>query len=464
MDHGTNCVYLENDLTCYYDFNYKKLQTNIVVISEKELFIKSNLEWLEIPDTRSYDLIGFNLPPGMKIKANTYRGKQIYTAAISDGLGDDTFEIIEENIAYNPSATPSYFATDNLYGGIVLTQNLVNDEVYYSSFYGFTVKQSVLKLQHSVWAVATTYEFWQDGTEKNLLDTASEYTISGLYKHAHTSFSWNSFSFGIGVPASAGISVGGSYETKFETQISVPCTIYAEEINVASPDNADIENPVESFFNRNNVFISSRVRNTLIELGFSNIEIDYLTASEYDKYKSYIVLDSESKVKESSPYKQMTVTGSELANGNYFIKVNLLWKIEPNNRHYDIIGLKIPSNSTIHGYSGKQFTQKKLHDSVSVTNYSQSLTPYFSVNNYGVAMKHNLDDSDEYLFITLQVEGVRIESLSDNRVDAYFYHQIDNYNISNTEFWSSYNIVGFSSSTIANKYDGLYSIDAFVLG
>jgi len=428
------------------------------------LFIKSNLEWLEIPDTRSYDLIGFNLPPGMKIKANTYRGKQIYTAAISDGLGDDTFEIIEENIAYNPSATPSYFATDNLYGGIVLTQNLVNDEVYYSSFYGFTVKQSVLKLQHSVWAVATTYEFWQDGTEKNLLDTASEYTISGLYKHAHTSFSWNSFSFGIGVPASAGISVGGSYETKFETQISVPCTIYAEEINVASPDNADIENPVESFFNRNNVFISSRVRNTLIELGFSNIEIDYLTASEYDKYKSYIVLDSESKVKESSPYKQMTVTGSELANGNYFIKVNLLWKIEPNNRHYDIIGLKIPSNSTIHGYSGKQFTQKKLHDSVSVTNYSQSLTPYFSVNNYGVAMKHNLDDSDEYLFITLQVEGVRIESLSDNRVDAYFYHQIDNYNISNTEFWSSYNIVGFSSSTIANKYDGLYSIDAFVLG
>lgn len=334
--------------------------------------------------------------------------------------------------------------------------------------------EQVSGLTNSIWTFA---EYTPGFSNYTTTSTPGEEDIKAYATHEHCTFSLNLFNLTASILSGGVINLGGVTDRSFDS-LTVMTTLDKDAISTinyyddGNIDHSNIQNgsystDTSSYVNRNKVFIPHDQLIKFLDMGFTKVEIDYFTQTEYDKYEQYGVISCSTTTKSTSSYKELKLTVSKLTNGNYFIKTNLYWKKLPSNRYFDLIGIDLPTNYTMIEYCGKQiYDDYYLYDGSytehqstqkSVIKYSNTTTGYFSVNTSGIAMKHNLINNAEELLITLQVE-VTLSSSSDYISKSYFTHAHDYYNISNTEFFISSNGTGiqFENSSLYDKYDGLY--------
>lgn len=439
VTYPSNCEYLNNELFCYTDTEYKRMTTNIAVINKYTFFLKTTVEWLKMPNTRDYDLIGITIPADTSLVQNSWGGRQTYTK-------NEYNNITHKPIPYSYTLT-SYFEPSPTIG-IAMKQNLV-DDLYDEN--GFPIR-IVTKLKNSIWTQAE-----YDPAQGDSISNHSFYKTTGIYRHCQLNFSITGLSFGISASGPS-IAISGGWDKDYDN-LTLMNTLYKDSLNTYSYPT--INTDYTSYINKNNVFISGKNLEKLIKLGFDRREIDQFTSSEYNLYKSYNIVSTVTKTNKSSSYKDMKLTFSKLSNGSYFVKINMEWTILPANRYYDILAIDVPSYSSILHYSGKQIVEDDLNTTERrVINYPESLNDYFSKNSSGVAMKHNLVNSAYELFITMQVELSINSSSSDYEVQGFFTHMRDYKYIDSSMYYVSSNGTGiqFENSSLYDLYDGSYYI------
>jgi len=280
----------------------------------------------------------------------------------------------------------------------------------------------------------------------------------------------NSFSLSItwGVPS---LSAGGSVEDDYDTELYDFAYLDRDDLDFSSSiqfeNYGDDLESITSFYNKNDVFISRNAMENLVKLGFDFIEIDELSSTEVSIYGGYDIIKSEASINESSSYKQMKITISQIGDDEIFIKVNMLWTKGTTNDDYDLLAIGHNSLVTATKYKGKQIVQETtvVGDSTSseVFNYPETLNNYFSEDKYGLVMKHNLVNANGMKFITLEMEAIYSGSASS--FYGIFMHQTSlfSYNISNTEFNKEHSIseISFNPSSLEDKYDTQYTVSKY---
>jgi hypothetical protein len=409
---SNDCEYYDTEKVCYTDFEAYRMTTNVVATSLTTMFIKNTVDWIEMPSTREYDVIGFTFPHDYALVQYQYRGKQTWTYQEVDGGVYIVGETRNSGYAnYTNSTTPSYFDVSSPYDGIAMKQNL-KDDIYSSQ--GLPL-QVVMQMQNSIWAKVAN-------VESEPLAAGEFYDVSGIYHHCYLDYGISSLSFNV---ISGGITVGTTWALKYEENSNL-VQFEVDELDLSSFPYVSIYTPYVSFFNDNDVFIDGDLHKNLRYMGFQYSEIKTLNQTEADYYQDFNATTYVSKLNNTSEYKDFRLYVTTLDDGTYFVKATMVWERVPSSRDYDLIAIDLPSLSSLESYTGRHVYQSASSTDISVTRYSDNIYN-FNATNYGIIMRSNLQSST-YQYLLVSVEGVfdQYSSSSDDRVDAYYMHMTDN--------------------------------------
>lgn len=471
IDPRDDCIMYTNESTCFTDVDEWNgagvLNLNVTYVGDSKFFVKTSMTWYEMtsPLDITHQYIAFTIPPDMKVDLNSIGGMAIQEYYNPGFLDEPYDEVLTVNTRSYNSNDNNVFDLTNLYNGLILRDDISNTSNFlYQLRYLSVTEWAIVK------GVASNFDVYAE-------DAPSEYTFTAIETHLDTTLTFTDLGFGVTWPPSINFNLGaGEYEGTSNITVNFDKDTFLEwyalsneilEDDIGNDFNMlwtyDENAPITSFYNKNEVFISRQNYELLAQLGFSYREIMYFTEDELSIYDDYKISSYVGQVvNSSSDYKILTMTVNKLDNGNYFIKLNQFWTRLPSNRYWDLLAINAPAYSDVINFRGKQIVGYTGTDDKDYTVYnynSINQSSYFSINDYGIIMKHNLVNDADMIFATLEAE-IDVGTWENYDIYGILMHQVDYYAINNTQFQSPYMVyyIDFNPSTLENYYDTVYSV------